>query len=290
MARLSHQVEYLFALMGTRLAQAMSARLADRFGSGLGGLAGKLLASRGRIAADNLRRAMGEELSEQEIADVVREVFRNAGRTSIETARMCKILQTPWEQLVSVEGEAYLERVRSEGRGAMMVTAHFGNWELLGAWTAGQVPTDFLVGVQHNQKVDDLINGFRKEIGVGLIPVSSPRGVLRSLKQNRVVAVVSDQHAPSGVIVDFFGRRASTPKGPATFAVRAGCPIVPMVLRRDRYDRFVVLAGEPIYPPDTGNATADVETMTDAYTRYFEACIRRHPEQWLWTHRRWKVD
>ncbi len=77
-------------------------------------------------------------------------------------------------------------------------------------------------------------------------------------------------------------------KGPALLAYRTGCPIVPLAFNRESYDRHVVYCGEPIYPPNTGNEEADLLTMTKAYFKYFEDHIRKFPEQWMWTHRRWK--
>jgi KDO2-lipid IV(A) lauroyltransferase len=78
-------------------------------------------------------------------------------------------------------------------------------------------------------------------------------------------------------------------KGPALFAVRCGSPILPFLLRRERYDRHVIMAGDPIYPPESGDLEADILAMTEAYTRFFEDGIREYPDQWMWTHRRWKV-
>jgi KDO2-lipid IV(A) lauroyltransferase len=151
---------------------------------------------------------------------------------------------------------------------------------------------DFLIGTQHNAKVDDLLVGFRKAMGVGVIRLStSARSVFKALKQNRVTGLVADQHASSGgVVTEFFGRPAATPRGPALFAIRANCPLLPMLIRRERYDRHVVIKGEPIYPPHSGDEEADIRQMTTAYTKFFEKSIRQYPDQWLWTHRRWKLD
>jgi KDO2-lipid IV(A) lauroyltransferase len=291
MAKLSHYLEYLVTLTGVKLAQALSMGVADRFGAELGSMAHAVLASRRRIAADNLRRAFGPELSEQEIRRIVREVFRNTGRTLIEFARMRRLVEYGLDRLCVSDGLECLQQARAAGKGAIAVSAHFGNFELFGAWVATRGhPTDFVVGVQHNEMVNRLLTGFRREIGVGMIPVNKGlKGVFRSLQQNRIVALLADQHAPSGVVVEFFGRRAATPKGPAAFAVRSGAPIIPFVIRRERYDRHVLMAGTPIFPPESGNDEQDMLNMTQAYTTFFEDCIRRYPDQWLWTHRRWKV-
>jgi len=292
MARLSYDIEYYFALLGVRLAHFLPSRVADTFGAAIGSLAYALITSRRRIAYDNLKKAMGRALSEQEIRSIVRRVFKNIGRTFVEFARFGKIKLEGTRKITVSDGLEYLQKVHDEGKGALIVTAHFGNWELLGSWVAAcGYPMDFLVGSQHNQRVDNLLNDFRREMGVGIIPLkTSIRGVFKCLRANRFAGLVSDQHAPSGgVTVDFFGRKAATPKGPAAIALKAGCPLIPILLRRERHDRHVVMTGEPIYPPHSGDDDKDIETMTIAYTKFFEDGIRKYPDQWMWTHRRWKL-
>jgi KDO2-lipid IV(A) lauroyltransferase len=88
--------------------------------------------------------------------------------------------------------------------------------------------------------------------------------------------------------MDFFGRPASIARGPALFAIRCGCPVIPLLLRRERHDRHVLIAGELIYPPKSGDEEADVRSMTARYVKFIEENIRRYPDQWLWTHNRWK--
>ncbi len=292
MARLSHNIEYFFTLTGVKLAQLLSPRMADTFGSALGSLAHALLASRRRIAYDNLKKAMGDTLSEEEIQALIKKVFQNIGRTLVEFARFSKTRLEGTRRITISDGVEYLRKVHDEGRGGLIVTAHFGNWELLGSWIAANgYPMDFLVGAQHNQKVDNLLNDFRREMGVGIIPLkTSIRGVFKSLKANHFAGLVSDQHAHSGsVAIEFFGRKAATPKGPAAFALKAKCPLIPLLIRRERYDRHVLMAGKLIYPPGIGDDEKDIEEMTIAYTKFFEEGIRRYPDQWMWTHRRWKL-
>ncbi len=292
MAKLSHNVEYVFTLLGVKLAHLLSPRQADAFGAALGSLAYLLLPARRRIARDNLKRAMGDTLTERQIQTITKKVFQNIGRTLVEFARFGKIKPEGARRIIVGDGMNYLQQVRQEGKGAIIVTPHFGNWELLGSWFAAVgYPIDFLVGTQHNKKVDDLLNSFRREMGVRIIPLkTSIRGVFQCLKANRLAGLVADQHAHSGGIsVEFFGRKAATPKGPAAFAVKAKCPLLPFLMRRERYNRHVVEAGQPIYPPNSDDEERDIETMTIAYTKFFEQGIRKYPDQWMWTHRRWKI-
>ncbi len=292
MAQLSHEIEYIFTFLGVRLVQVLPTRLADLLGSALGSLAHLVLRSRRRITHDNLRRALGEALTDTERELIVKQVFQNTGRTLVDFARLGRTIKKGLDDLIVGDGLDHLKSVHDQGKGGIVVTAHFGSFELFGAWVGSQgFPMDFLTGVQHNMKVNRLLNEFRREVGVGLISIDrSLRPAFKALKANRFIGMIADQHAPSGVTVDFFGRPAATPKGPAAFAVRSGAPLLPFVMRRESCERHIVMAGEPIYPPATGDNEADIHTLTTAYTRYFEKCIRAYPDQWLWTHRRWKVD
>ncbi|HWR83301.1 MAG TPA: hypothetical protein VN285_08360 [Candidatus Deferrimicrobium sp.] len=292
MARLRHRIEYAIVVLAVKFAQQLSPRAADTLGAFLGRLAYFLLPGRKRIARDNLRQALGDVLSRREVDLTVKRVFQNIGRTFVEFSRFAIIKPEGVRRIIAENGLEQLRQALGEGKGAIFLTAHFGNWELLGSWPAAYgLPMDFLVGTQHNALVDALFNDFRREMDVGIISLkTSIRGIFKSLKANRLAGVVADQHATSGVIiVDFFGRKAAAAQGPAAFAVKAGCPIVPYLMRRERYDRHVVIAGAPIYPPNSGNEDRDIESMTVAYTRFFEDGIRRYPDQWMWTHRRWKL-
>jgi KDO2-lipid IV(A) lauroyltransferase len=86
------------------------------------------------------------------------------------------------------------------------------------------------------------------------------------------------------------GKDALQARGPALFSIRTGAPICPMLLRRESFDRHVIITGNPIYPVNSGDEERDIMTMTEAYVRFYEEHIRQYPEQWMWTHRRWKLQ
>jgi KDO2-lipid IV(A) lauroyltransferase len=292
--KISHGLEYAGFSLITGLVQAVPASAAGEIAFILGNLAHTVLKSRRRIALENLRRAFGNTKSEPELDRIVHRVFLNVAMTTVEFARQPTLTREKILEMVpEYEGIEHFDRILDEGRGAMLVTGHFGNWELLGAWMAAKgYPTDFIVGRQHNEKVDEKLNSFRSGLGIGLIPVGeAPRRAMRALRGNRFVALVSDQHATSHpVVVDFFGRPAATPRGPAMFAVKVNCPIVSGVLIREKFNRHRAVIYPPFYPPQSGDTEKDVTTLTQQYTSRFEAAIREHPDQWMWTHRRWKIN
>lgn len=292
MAKLSHHFEYLAARAGMAVAETLSAHAADRLGAGLGLIVHRVLTSRRRIAFDNIKRALGDTLSDQEISSLVREVFANIGRTVIELARYRRM---GGQGILALADPAPLEIIREvlqEGRGVVLATAHFGNWEILAALLAQNgIPIDALALTQSNPEINELVINLRRNMGINILEVpANARQVLRSLKENRLVLMAADQHASTGTLVmDFFGRPAAIARGPALFSVKCGCPIVPMLLCRERFNRHVIITGEVIRPPQSGDEEADIATMTATYLRFLEYHIRRRPEQWLWTHNRWKI-
>jgi len=268
--------------------------VADWIAVGLGKFAHVVLASRRRIALDNLRRAFKKEKSEAELERITRLVFINIARTVIEFARIPRLNKERLGRVVpEYSGSEHLEQVYKEGKGAVMMTGHFGNWELLAAWTRGMgYPVHLLVGRQHNPYVDGYLTRLRKSMDVGVTPVGvGARQILRLLKENNLVAMVADQHSASAATrVQFFDRPAATPSGPAAFAVKLNCPLLFGYIVREAYNRHRVVIEPPIYPPESGDREKDIIDVTQQHTDLLEKAIRKYPDQWMWTHRRWKID
>lgn len=291
MAKLSHNLEYLLVRVGSLLTNLMSARTTDRTAVAVGRFGYRAFSSRRRIATDNLTRALGQEYSSDEIDAISKRVFENTCRTLLEVSRSDKLSKKYLGRVVSGDSVEHVRKACKNGRGGIILTAHFGNWELLGAWLVAQgLGVDFVVGTQHNEKVNSILIEQRRRLGAGIIALpKNTRQIFKSIRAGRLPAMLADQHAPNGMILDFFGRPAATAKGVALFAVRANCPVFPFLMRRERFDRHIVMAGEPIYPPQTGDEEADIHSMTILHTQFVEGAIRQYPDQWLWTHRRWKV-
>jgi KDO2-lipid IV(A) lauroyltransferase len=115
--------------------------------------------------------------------------------------------------------------------------------------------------------------------------------MLRALRSGRILGILPDQHAAGGsIIVDFMGRPAATAVGPATLAARTGAPIIPAFCRRRPDGDFEAVIYPPLPLVNTGDREADVRANTILVNQALEREILAHPEQWLWLHRRWKVD
>ncbi|MEW5925338.1 MAG: lysophospholipid acyltransferase family protein [Candidatus Zixiibacteriota bacterium] len=289
-----YKIEYFFFWCLTQMARLLSDRMADGMAVLLGKVAYYILASRRRIALDNLRKAFQDEKSEEEYQNIARNVFVNMARSIVEFIRMPLLSKEKIMRIIPEHiGSEYLDETLKKGRGGLVVSAHIGNWELLGARiAAAEYPSDFLVGRQHNQYVDNALLKIRGVTGATIISVGvSSRHVLKSLQENRLVILAADQHSATGaVITEFFGRPAATHKGPAAFASKMNCPLIFGCLIRERYDRFRLITEAPLYSGKSGDQEKDIQAMMQAYSDWLEKIVRQYPEQWMWTHRRWKVD
>lgn len=286
--RLRHVLEYGGVRVAFGLTRLLPLGAACRVGSAMGTLAFSVFRVRRAVAVANVRRALGDTVDAPRI---VRDSYRNLGRSMMEYTAFARLSPDDVRAMVRFEGLEHFERVLGEGRGAVVFAGHFGNWELLGAAaSANGYPISFLVGEQSNHRVDDLMNDLRRKQGIRIISRNvALKKVLRALKNNTFVALLADQDARrAGVFVDFLGRPASTARGPAMFAIRQGCPVVPAFIRRDG-GAHVGIIERPIYADPALEGEEAVTALTQRFTDVLADYIRRYPEEYFWAHRRWKT-
>jgi KDO2-lipid IV(A) lauroyltransferase len=258
-------------------------------GRRLGDLLWWALPRRRAVALDNLQRVFGGERPPAEIRRLGRRSFQHVGMNLIEA---CRYLLRPTHVMLSrvrVEGLQHFQAAAAHGRGVFILTAHFGNWELLAAahGLAG-VPLSIVTRPLDHPVLEDLASRFRRRSGAELIVKrQAVREVLSALRRQRMVGILLDQNATraEGVFVPFFGSPASTSKGLALLALRTGAPVVPIFLRREPDGRHCMDVSAALLPPADGEIT----TYTSMFNRAIEAAIRRAPEQWLWMHDRWRT-
>jgi len=267
-------------------------RLALRLGEAMGWVAGVVLGVRRRTTRHHIRQAFpGESVGWRR--RLARASFRHLGRESVATFLLGGM--SPHEILdrTQVVGLPAFQEALESGKGAIVVSAHFGNWEVSAASLALRgVPLEAVVQRQRNPLFDAELNENRRRFGVTVIfRNEAPKQVLRSLREGRPVGILADQNVRrGGVFVDFFGKKAATARGPAVFALRTGCPIFLGFARRvkgypNRYRGELI----PVDFTPSGDVESDVLRLTEAYTRDLEVEIRRTPEQYFWQHRRWKT-
>jgi len=258
-------------------------------GRRLGDMLWWLLPRRRAVALENLRRSLGSEQSPAELRRLGRRSFQHLGMNLVEG---CRYFLRPTDVMLSrvrVDGGERLQAAAALGRGILILTAHFGNWELLAAAHGlTGLPLSIVVRPLDHPSLDAVAARFRTRAGVELITKhDAVRDVLRALRRQRMVGILLDQNSTrsEGVFVPFFGVPASTSKGLALIALRTGTPVVPVFLRREPDGRHRMEVGVPLAPPADGDVTA----YTAMFNTAIEAAIRRAPEQWFWMHARWRT-
>ncbi|MDP8228841.1 MAG: lysophospholipid acyltransferase family protein [Candidatus Electryoneaceae bacterium] len=277
----------LFAWVIRWLPLKMSRAIADL----LGWILANWIKLRRDVALDNLKQAFGSSMDATERQRIYVRCWRHFMRVGVEMARLPRMTPEFADRWVDLSGRAVLDNALSRGKGVMVVSGHFGNWEWMGGGLAlSGLSSVYVVESQSNRLVEDWLNRMRQSVGVEIVPISkAARGLFTALRRNKVVAILCDQDAGDrGVFVPFFGRLASTPQGPALFHLRTGAPIVFAASPRDKKGVYRVIIEEMTFPNLTGDSDHDVEIIMSRITARLEAEIRRHPEQWLWLHRRWK--
>lgn len=266
-------------------------RVAMWFGETIGGIGYRPLGIRRHVAEKQIAAAF-PDLSKPGVHRIARASYRHLGRTSIETALLPSLGRDGILRLVeSVDGWEHVERAMSRRNGVIMVTGHFGNWELAGSYMAARgIPIDVIVREMANLDFDRYLNATRERAGMTVVyDREAVRRIPRSLRDGRAVAFVADQGVLglASTFVTFFGRPAKTPRGAAVFALRFNSPVVFVVTFRKPNGRYHVTI-EPVEIAETGDRERDTDAIVQHYTEQLEAWVRKIPEQYFWQHRRWR--
>jgi len=227
---------------------------------------------------------------------ILRASFLNLGRMAAELAHLPRLSAERLRDMVRFADEDWWREAISWERstGVLVLSGHFGNWELL-VFAHGRRghPVHMVHRTIANALVDRWLSGLRRRAGTRMIRKSEGAGgVLQALHERGLLVLPIDQNSTRGlgVFVDFFGLPASTNSGMARIALRTDAPIVPVfIVREGRSARHRVHVLPILQVERTGDPAEDVRRNTQRFTAVFEEMVRRHPEQWLWMHKRWKT-
>jgi KDO2-lipid IV(A) lauroyltransferase len=291
---LRYQSEYLLFLLLSTFIRILPLPLALLLGRSLGTLIYFAQPRRRRKALVNLCLAFPEK-SEEECQGLLRENFRQLGLTGIEMLRL-DLYRHPQtvKNSFEVSGIEEVQQALALKKGCFLLTGHIGFWE------AGcillplhGIPTDLIYKQMKNPYVEKRILALREATGTRAIEKKrAARKILRSLGDNRAVAVLIDQRVSrrEGVVVNFFNRPVNATPIIALMAIKQGTPIVPAFSRRLPDHRYEIAFAPMITFPQEENPTAEtVIAATQLLTDQIEAAVRRSPEQWFWVHDRWRL-
>ena len=253
---------------------------------------------RRKIVRDNLRLAFGGGLSGNELKNLAQRFYGHMGMILLENLHTCWLNEREISRLVRIEGEEIVRKAADRKKGVLLLTGHFGNWEITPVGAALQF--EMFKGRFHvvrkllaNKVFEKIL--FRRfyKSGLKVIPKKNALShVIEALENNDVVAFIMDQYArpdKDGIAVDFFGQKTGTYKSLALIARETGAPVVPTLCYRESYGRHVMKFYEPLPWVEDADADEEIHKNTLAYNQMLETMIRERPEQWLWCHRRWKT-
>jgi KDO2-lipid IV(A) lauroyltransferase len=266
--------------------------IAISVGAALGRLAYLLIRDARFRTQRNLRVAFGNQLDDRYIRKLARGVFKNVGKNTADAVRLKKLKWEDVERITGIEGLEYFDEAYRAGKGVIGFTGHIGNFELMAAYFSLRGYKLSVIGREvYDPRLDRLLVENRESVGLENIPTSAGvKPILKVLRAGKFLGVLADQDSSRvrGVFVNFFGRTARTPVGPALLAYKTGSPIIPMAIVRKDGNRYKIIIKPQVQLAFSEDREKDILDVTQRCTDVLESIIREYPDQWLWMHDRWR--
>lgn len=237
---------------------------------------------------ENIAAVAGDRFPDKaERKAMVWRVWKSFTRGLFEAAALIDFPKESILAKVRLEGEEHLRHALARRKGVLALSAHLGNFALIGARLAA-AGYPFSVVVKHpaDEQFAQLITKYRAQVGIDTISAKprreAVRGILQALRENRIVLVIADEFKSGEITVEFMGQNLPAPRGPATLALRTGAVTLPMFATRQPDDSIVLAIGRAIEAVYRDSLEETITATTALYTRHLEDVIRRYPDQWNW--------
>ncbi|SMC38642.1 lysophospholipid acyltransferase family protein [Sporomusa malonica] len=268
--------------------------LPARLRRGLGCLIGNLCwpfvpVKRRNMAINNICRSLG--VDERQAYALAKASAVRFGPMFMEVLYMPRLTKDNIGQVVKLSGHEHLEAALKLGRGAVLATAHSGNWELLGAALAMHgFPLVAVVQRQTNAAMDSFINEYRTKAGMHVTYKQGVREMVKLLCSGKIIGLLMDQdNHRDGVFIEFFSRPASTPQGAAALGRLNNAPIVPAFITTNPDGTHTAIIHPHLIVEKTADRDYDIRITTQRLTQIIENHVRKYPHEWFWLHNRWKT-
>ncbi|WP_076791612.1 lysophospholipid acyltransferase family protein [Chlorobium sp. KB01] len=284
------RVLYGLIMMIGWFVRTISRKHSSALARALGDFVYRVLKMRRSLVEENLALVFPEKQS-GEITAIAHQVYRNQAENFIEVLRL-PMIKTAEDaaRLLDLDARLLLSETLEKKRGCVIVSAHFGNWELM-ALCSGLLMAPFTIVVKElkNHAIDRKINSWRTMQGNRIVyDWQALRTGLRTLREGGIVTILGDQSDSGGsFFTEFLGRRTAVFLGPAFLALKAGVPLFVVMCRSIGNGRYTIDI-EEIDMSDLGREKADAEELARRYTKVIERYIYKYPEEWFWLHNRWK--
>jgi len=283
-----HFLEYLAARLALFGVDLLPPAAASRWAGWLGVLWWTADRPRRRVATSNILRA-GVADGAPDARALGRAAARHMGMVLVESMKSARVLDDPERVRARIPGDVQA-MLEDPAQGLIVVSGHFGNWDLAGQWLSRYKPVAGISRAMNNPRVERLAQSRRPRRGFRMIPKydPDPRRFLKLLGDGEVLALLVDQHARQGIEVPFFGHPAKTHTTAAMLHLVTRTPLTFAVCRRTAPMTFELSLSPLIEQPRSGDRKADVEAIVRTLNARLEEAIRRDPDQYLWGHRRWR--
>ena len=288
---MKHYIEYLLLLIVYFLVGLFPDSAERRISQFVKFIAFKIIRYRRRVALRNLKESFPEKSSE-DLYKILEGAYENFAIVTVEFLRQKKLRRNGAPKRVKFIGSEQIENLKMKNNEAIIASGHAGNWELLGGAIA-QSGIAFTGIADHmsNRYSDKLFEGFRRSLSQEIFYTSEPSTrLLKLLKDGICLGIATDQDSgKSGVFVDFFGRKASMPKGAAYLALKSGAPILTLFSRRVADGTYETVVDPLKIEPGLSVTEENIRNISQTIASRLEEHVRANPDQWLWFHRRWKT-
>jgi len=287
---LRHRIEYGLVLIVRACLRLLPDSVARGLGTAIGFAFYSFDPGHRRLAIHQLRAAFPVR-SESECRAIARATFAHFGHLLVALLKFSTLTPAEIRGRVEYDGDDRVRTALAAGRGALLFSGHFGYWELQGiAHPLALPPMSVLARPLDNPYLHQLLEHTRCATGNKVIyRRGAVRRILRALDADECVATMIDQHIQpaDAVIVEFFNRPAATTAALATLALRTGAPLIPVFALPLIGGRYRMIYEHPVEPPPA-DSPDPVRELTQRCTDVLEMYVRRHPDLWLWMHRRWR--
>jgi KDO2-lipid IV(A) lauroyltransferase len=274
-----------------RLVAALPRGAALRLGRFGGWIACHVIRHRRKLLVQTLAECLPEK-SESERHRIATRMYLHLGMTFVDQLRILVSGLDEFHALIEVQNREHIENAASDSSGTLLLTAHLGNWELSGfITTLTDCPYAVVVKNFRNAAVDRFITQSRERMGATTLSAkTSFKECVRRLKRGEFMFMILDQNmiADEGIFVDFFGKPACTTPGLALLSAYTQSTVYPVFMMRRPDYGYTMTIQPPIAPPPDKSKESLLE-YTQTYTTIIEEMIRKHPEQWIWLHKRWRT-
>jgi KDO2-lipid IV(A) lauroyltransferase len=249
--------------------------------------------SRKNVTSNNISNS-NLKLNNKKLSKIVKESYQSLGITLVELLTIDKYEFKSDKSKITFKNLDLIIKAKSRGNGVILLSGHYGNWELL-AYSASKLLNETLnivVKYQMNPFTDKYLRNLRQRGGNKLLDMKKAGiQLVKILKSNGIVAMLADQRAGKneGIVLDFMGNLARAYKAPAVLALKFNTPIVIGFAVRNRTGNYEVELVELIHD-DLDNNEDGIRELTKRYLDLLEKAIIQNPGHWAWQHNRWKLD